>query len=138
MNGTRKAFRLIVVKHKRQADLFDDAPRYHVIASNRVESAGLPAAEWPWLLGAITAGGIAGPVLLMAGLAHTEAATASLLLNLEAVLTAVIAWLVFHENADRRIVLGMALIVAGGVTLAIPNTSQTTSGLTGPALIASA
>ncbi len=39
MNGTRKAFRLIVVKHKRQADLFDDAPRYHVIASNRVESA---------------------------------------------------------------------------------------------------
>lgn len=74
----------------------------------------------------------------MAGLAHTEASTASLLLNLEAVLTAVIAWVVFHENADRRIVLGMALIVAGGVALAIPDTSQTTTGLTGPALIASA
>lgn len=39
MDGTKKAFRLIVVKHTRQADLFDDAPRYHVIASNRVESA---------------------------------------------------------------------------------------------------
>ncbi len=39
MNGTTKAFRLIVVKHKHQTDLFDDdAPRYHVIASNRVES----------------------------------------------------------------------------------------------------
>ena len=39
MNDTKKAFRLIVVKHKRQAELFDDHPRYHVIASNRVESA---------------------------------------------------------------------------------------------------
>ena len=39
MSGTKKAFRLIVVKHKRQAELFDDAPKYHVIASNRVESA---------------------------------------------------------------------------------------------------
>lgn len=38
MNGTRKAFRLIVVKHKRQAELFDDEPKYHVIASNRVEN----------------------------------------------------------------------------------------------------
>ena len=38
MNDTHKAFRLIVVKHKRQADLFDDKPKYHVIASNRVES----------------------------------------------------------------------------------------------------
>ena len=39
MNDTEKAFRLIVVKHKRQAELFDDHPRRHVIASNRVESA---------------------------------------------------------------------------------------------------
>jgi len=38
MNETKKAFRLIVVKHKRQFELFDDKPRYHVIASNRVES----------------------------------------------------------------------------------------------------
>jgi hypothetical protein len=38
MNGTKKAFRLIVVKHKHQSELFDDKPRYHVIASNRVES----------------------------------------------------------------------------------------------------
>lgn len=38
MNETRKAFRLIVVKYKRQGELFGDAPRYHVIASNRAES----------------------------------------------------------------------------------------------------
>jgi hypothetical protein len=38
MNETKKAFRLIVVKHKRQTELFDDKPRSHVIASNRQES----------------------------------------------------------------------------------------------------
>lgn len=38
MNGTKKAFRLIVVKYKRQSELFDDAPKHHVIASNRAES----------------------------------------------------------------------------------------------------
>lgn len=38
MNDTRKAFRLIVVKYQRQAELFDDKPRHHVIASNRIES----------------------------------------------------------------------------------------------------
>ena len=52
----------------------------------------------PWLAGAITAGGIAGPILLMFGLAQTDAATASLLLALEGAATALIAWFVFHEN----------------------------------------
>ncbi|MDA8128244.1 MAG: DMT family transporter [Betaproteobacteria bacterium] len=102
------------------------------------KSPGLAAAEWPWLLGAIAAGGVAGPVLLMAGLARTPASTASLLLNLEAVLTAVLAWVVFRENADRRIVFGMMLIVAGGVLLAVPGSSQMTAGFLGPALIAAA
>src|SRR3954451_4940786 len=74
-------------------------------------------AEWPWFGAAILFGGVLGPLLLMLGLAHTSAAHASLLLNLEAVLTALLAWIVFRENADRRIVLGMALIVAGGLVL---------------------
>jgi drug/metabolite transporter (DMT)-like permease len=72
----------------------------------------------PWLAGAITAGGIAGPLLLMFGLAQTDAATASLLLALEGAATALIAWFVFHENFDRRIALGMVCIVAGAVILA--------------------
>lgn len=80
--------------------------------------ANLPRAEWPWMAGAIVFGGVLGPLLLMLGLAHTTAASASLLLNFEAVLTAVLAWWVFRENADRRIVLGMLLIVAGGAVLA--------------------
>lgn len=73
----------------------------------------------PWLVGAIVAGGMLGPVLLLYGLARMPAATVSLLLNLEAVLTVLLAWFAFHENVDRRIAVGMALIVAGGVVLAL-------------------
>src|SRR5476651_543918 len=79
---------------------------------------GLTPSEWPWLLG-----GILGPVALMFGLTRTSGATASLMLNLESVLTALIAWLVFRENADRRIVAGMLAIVAGGLLLAWPQGS---------------
>lgn len=78
----------------------------------------IPAAELPWLVGAILFGGVLGPALLMVGLQRTDAATASLLLNVEGVLTAVLAWVVFKENADGRIVLGMIAIVIGGVLLA--------------------
>jgi drug/metabolite transporter (DMT)-like permease len=81
---------------------------------------GLGAGEWPWLLGAIVFGGILGPVALMFGLTLTSGATASLMLNLEPVLTALLAWVVFKENADRRIVLGMLAIIVGGVVLSWP------------------
>lgn len=73
--------------------------------------------DLPWLAGSIIAGGVLGPVLLMLGLARTPAANTSLLLNLEGVLTALLAWFVFRENVDRRIAFGMMLIVAGGVLL---------------------
>jgi drug/metabolite transporter (DMT)-like permease len=53
----------------------------------------------------------------MLGLSSTPAATSSLLLNLESVLTAVIAWVVFRENVDAQIFPGMVAIVAGGVLL---------------------
>ncbi|PWF42274.1 EamA family transporter [Massilia glaciei] len=73
--------------------------------------------DLPWLSGAIVAGGIAGPVLLMIGLTLTPASSASLLLNLEGVLTAMLAWFVFKENFDRRIFIGMLLIVVAGAIL---------------------
>lgn len=93
--------------------------------------------DWPWIAAAILAGGVAGPVLLMHGLALSDAASASLLLNLEAVLTAVIAWTVFRENVDRRVFAGMAAIVAGGVVLSA-GAAPRTEGLLGAALVAAA
>jgi drug/metabolite transporter (DMT)-like permease len=83
----------------------------------RRTSAAIPRSDWPWLAGAILAGGVLGPMCLVLGLRMTTASTASLLLNLEGVLTAVLAWVVFREAADRRIVFGMLFIVAGGLAL---------------------
>jgi drug/metabolite transporter (DMT)-like permease len=72
---------------------------------------------WLWFSGAVLSGGVIGPVLLMAGLTSTPASSASLLLNLEGVLTAVLAWFVFHENFDRRIAVGMLAIACGAAVL---------------------
>lgn len=74
-------------------------------------------ADLPWLALVVLTGGIAGPVLLMLGLASTPASSASLLLNLEGLATMVIAWTVFRENVDRRILIGALAILAGAVVL---------------------
>ena len=77
----------------------------------------LARTDWPWLAGAIGFGGVLGPLLLMWGLSVTPGTTASLLLNLEGVFTALLAWFLFRENFDKRIALGMILILSGGVLL---------------------
>lgn len=84
---------------------------------HRPSEASLRRTDLPWLAGAILFGGAVAPVLLMTGLTATPASTASLLLNMEDVLTALLAWFVFKENFDRRIALGMAAITVGGVLL---------------------
>lgn len=73
--------------------------------------------DLPWLLGAVALGGVLGPLLLMEGLTRMDAGPASLLLNLEGVFTAVLAWVVFRENVDRRILAGMGAILMGGALL---------------------
>lgn len=86
-------------------------------AAAKEDDGGITRRDLPWLAGAIAAGGVAGPVLLMIGLSHTAASTASLLLNMEGVLTALLAWFAFKEHFDYRIFIGMAFIVAAGVLL---------------------
>lgn len=82
-----------------------------------VIEAPLRRSDVPWLGAVILAGGVIGPLLLMLGLARTEAAAASLLLNLEGLATMGLAWVVFHENVDRRLLLGAFAILAGAALL---------------------
>jgi drug/metabolite transporter (DMT)-like permease len=77
----------------------------------------LTRADLPWLALVVLFGGVAGPVLLMIGLATTPASSASLLLNLEGFATMAIAWIAFRENVDRRLLIGAAAILAGAVLL---------------------
>ena len=97
----------------------------------------LSRSDVPWLTGAILAGGVAGPLLLMFGLSRTDASATSLLLTLEGVSTALIAWFVFHENFDRRIALGMICLVSGAIVLSWTG-QPTLSGILGPASIVGA
>ncbi len=84
-----------------------------------VAPAGAPLrrADLPWLVAVVTFGGLLGPLLLMLGLARTSAASGSLLLNLEGLATMGIAWVVFRENVDRRLLLGAGAIIAGALVL---------------------
>jgi drug/metabolite transporter (DMT)-like permease len=75
--------------------------------------------DYPWLVGAVLLGGVIGPSLFMIGLAGAPASVTSLLLNLEGVLTVLLAWFAFKENFDRRVLLGMVLIVCGGLLLGL-------------------
>jgi drug/metabolite transporter (DMT)-like permease len=73
--------------------------------------------EAPWLAAATLAGGVVGPVLMLFGLTRGSAAQTALLLNLEGVFTALLAWLAFNEAFAIRIATGMAAIALGSVVL---------------------
>jgi drug/metabolite transporter (DMT)-like permease len=107
------------------------------LAVRKSKATKLPARDLPWLGAAIAIGGIVGPALLMYGLARTDAASASLLLNLEVVFTAALAWTVFRENVDKRVFIGLLAIAAGGVVLSWEQIPRA-SGMSGPMLIAGA
>lgn len=83
--------------------------------------------EMRWLVAAVLCGGGIAPVLLMYGLSAMPASHAALLLNAEAVLTALLAWSLFRENVDWRIAIGMAAIVVGALLLSWPG-PQASSG----------
>jgi drug/metabolite transporter (DMT)-like permease len=105
-----------------------------ILAPPNAWEVSLGRADMPWLAGAIVAGGIVGPVLLLLGLTRTDAAAASLLLTLEGVATAFMAWFLFQENFDRRIALGMGFLVAGAAVLSWSG-QTTVSNVAGPLAI---
>jgi drug/metabolite transporter (DMT)-like permease len=64
-------------------------------------------------------GAVVAPVLLVLGLRRTDAATASLLLALEAPVTLLLAWLFLREHVGRRVLGAAACILGGGLLLAL-------------------
>jgi drug/metabolite transporter (DMT)-like permease len=78
----------------------------------------------PWLVGAVFAGGVAAPIVLLFSLRNTPAATASLLLNFESVATTFIAALAFREAIGRRVWLAIALITAASALLSWTSNGQ--------------
>ena len=92
-----------------------------VVGSSRRAATGSLGEAWRHegraLLGAVVVGGGIGPALLMAGLARTSAASASLLLNLELAATVALAATVFREHLGARVLAGSALVSLAGVVL---------------------
>ena len=64
-------------------------------------------------------GAVVGPVALAWGLQNTSGTSASLMLTLEALFTAVLAWRLYGETMGSRVWAAMALMLAGGVVLVL-------------------
>ena len=79
----------------------------------------LQRSDLPRLLAMAAMGSVLGPVALAWGLQRTNGASAALMLTLEAVFTAVLAWRWYGEVMDRRVVAAMLLLLAGGVALVV-------------------
>lgn len=91
--------------------------RFTQIRTKDSTHSGLHGKDWVWLGGAILSGGILAPLLLMWGLQTTLAGSAALLLNVEGVLTTVVAGVLFREAVDRRVWLAALIMLAGGLLL---------------------
>ena len=79
----------------------------------------LQRADLPRLLAMAGCGAVVGPVALAWGLQNTSGTSASLMLTLEALFTAVLAWRLYRETMDGRVWTAMALLLAGGMVLVL-------------------
>ena len=80
--------------------------------------------EIKWLAGAVICGGILAPIILMMGLSRTPASTTSLLLNFEAVSTAIIAFIFFKEQIGKKLWLSIMLITIASIILSLDLTGK--------------
>lgn len=107
---------------------------WNIVGARRPPEAALSRSDLPWLAGAVFAGGVVGPILLLVGLTRTDASAASLLLTLEGVATALMAWFIFHEGFDRRIATGMFCLAVGAMVLSWSGT-PTLESIVGPVAV---
>ncbi len=98
------------------------------------EETELRRSDLPYLAGSIVSGGVIAPILLMTGIASVTGIASSLLLNLEGVATALIAWLAFREVVGKRTWAALVLMTAAGVLLAV-ETGGGGSSILGAAMI---
>lgn len=83
------------------------------------KEARLSRSDLRWLLAMALFGAVVGPVALAWGLQRTSGISASLMLTLEALFTAVLAWRLFGETMDRRIWAAALMLLAGGLVLVL-------------------
>ena len=88
------------------------------------QEARLQRSDWRRLLAMAALGAVVGPVALAWGLQRTSGTSASLMLTLEALFTAVLAWKLYHETMDRRVWLALCLLLAGGLLLILDQGQQ--------------
>ncbi|MEP6984514.1 MAG: DMT family transporter [Chloroflexota bacterium] len=81
-------------------------------------------ADWKWLAGAVIAGGVAAPIILLFSLRQTPASTASLLLNFESVATTFIAVIVFKEGISRRAFWAVTCVTLASILLSLDDSGQ--------------
>lgn len=90
-----------------------------LLRPGRGGEAKLRGTDAPTLVAIIVLGGIAGPVLMLVGLSRLSGTVGSLLLNLEAPATIVLATLVFREHLGRRELGAAGLILLGALVLGL-------------------
>ena len=100
--------------------LYAGAAVVGLLSRQRIErEARLRRTDLPRLLAMAAFGAVVGPVALAWGLQNTSGTSASLMLTLEALFTAVLAWRLYRETLDGRVWAAMALLLAGGMVLVL-------------------
>ena len=100
--------------------LYAGAAAAGAFSRQRVErEARVLRSDVPRLLAMAGFGAVIGPVALAWGLQHTSGTSASLMLTLEALFTALLAWRLYRETLDGRVWAAMALLLAGGMLLVL-------------------
>jgi drug/metabolite transporter (DMT)-like permease len=100
--------------------LYAGAAAVGLLSRRRIDrEARLQRTDLPRLLAMAAFGAVVGPVALAWGLQNTSGTSASLMLTLEALFTAVLAWRLYRETMDGRVWTAMALLLAGGMVLVL-------------------
>jgi len=96
----------------------------------------LRRADIPRIVAIALVGAAVAPVCLAWGIARAGATAGSLVLNLEAVLTVVLAWMLYREPLGRRVLLAVAIMATAGGLLALDASARSNAGVIGALVVA--